>query len=128
MKTPLVMISLTCDVHYCVLLCYPDKKIMCLLLCFCCTSHNSCSEFLTFLLYPSSTLFLLENVSFCQVNYIQKVHVVTGSFSIISRPCFDFLFATVYKGLLYSPSRHIRRCHCAHEVLHAIDIQGILFP
>ena len=54
------------------------------------------------------------------------MHVVTGSFAILSRPSFDFYLPQCTKACSFS-SRHGGRCHCGHEVSHAIDIQSGIF-
>ena len=58
--------------------------------------------------------------------YIKKMHVVTGSFTILSKPSFDFYLSKCTEASSLS-SRHGVRCHCGHEVSHAIDIQSSMF-
>ena len=51
---------------------------------------------------------------------------MTGSLVILSRPSFDFYLPQCTKACSFS-SRHGGRCHCGHEVSHAIDIQSGIF-
>ena len=53
---------------------------------------------------------------------IQKVHVVTRSFAILSVHSFEFNLSQCTKA-----SHHGGKCHCGHGVLHAIEIQSGIF-
>ena len=71
----------------------------------------------------SSTM--LRNVSFVTLLHVEGT-CSAGSSPTLSRPLFDFHLPQCTKACSFS-SRHEGRCHCGHEVPHAIYIQSGIF-
>ena len=85
----------------------------------------------TFIFFPANycifpvKVFFLSSLPY-YVFYLPYLHVVTGSFAILSRPSFDFYLPECTKACSFS-SCHSGRFHCGHEVSHAIDMQSGIF-
>ena len=77
------------------------------------------------MIWSSSTT---GNVSCVTLLYIEHVERTcsAGPFAMLSRPSFDFHLPQGTKAYSFS-SRHGGRCHCGHEVPHALDIQSGIF-
>ena len=67
----------------------------------------------------------LGNVSFVTLSHIEGT-CSAGSFAVLYRPLFDFHLPQCTKACSFF-SCHGGRCHCGHEVSHAIDIQYGIF-
>ena len=74
------------------------------------------------MIWSSTTL---RNVSFVTLLHVEGT-CSAGPFAMLSRPLFDFHLLQCTKACSFS-SRHGGRCHCGHEVPHAIYIQSDIF-
>ena len=87
------------------------------------TVATEISNTLCQMIWSSTTL---GNVLFVTLLHTEGACIVTGSFTILSRPSFDFHLPQCTKACSFS-SCHGGRCHCGHEMSHAIDIQSGIF-
>ena len=74
------------------------------------------------MIWSSTTL---GNVLFVTLLHIEGI-CSAGPFAMLSRCPLDFHLPQCTKACSFS-SRHGGRCHCGHEVPHAIDIQSGIF-